>query len=330
MEKNLICTSYNWFWCNSEKQFWNLDKGFKEILINFDNNKMKSNTIDLSPRQFFGNDEIEPWFNFESLDKRSPDALLAFGDQVYWSFNYFSLDFNDDISKRRNEGYFEWNQLKDVQNSTTKADIMYPPNTLIKDEHLIIKEPLIQNQVTKFDPLEKENGFSQISDNDSLCDNKSHEDSDYDPENDSDVCQDWDLNMEDDEELHQSSDNMAKITEKFGTLNKVRAICPKRKKEKGVKQTRWDRKADREVFVYLRDELNLHNMSLQEFLFDDKEGIVDDARHTIKCNARFNILDQIWIKFKWLNTHYYLYKRLRKLTTNQSFSFREKRLLRDV
>ena len=170
MEKNLIYTSYNWFWCNSEKQFWNLDKRFKEILINFDNNKMKSNTIDLSPRQFFRNDEIEPWFNFESLDKRSPDALLAFGDQVYWSFNYFSLDFNDDISKRRNEGYFEWNQLKDVQNSTTKADIMSPPNTLIKDEHLIIKAPLIQNQVTKFDPLEKENGFSQISDNDSLCD----------------------------------------------------------------------------------------------------------------------------------------------------------------
>ena len=70
-------------------------------------------------------------------------------------------------------------------------------------------------------------------------------------------------------------------------------------------------------------------MNLQQFLFDNKDKVVDDARHTIKCNARFNILDQIWIKFKWLNTHYHLYKRLRKLATNQSFSFREKKLLKD-
>ena len=291
---------------------------------------MKSNTIDLSPRQFFGNDEIEPWFNFESLDKRSPDALLAFGDQVYWSFSYSSLDFNDDIYKRRNGGLFEWNKLKEIQNYTTKADIMTSPDALTKDEHLIIKEPLIQNQVTKFEPLEQENGFSQISDNDSICDNKSHEDSNYDPEDDSGVSLDWEINIEEDKELHQSSKNMTKNTGKFGTLNKIREICPKRKKEQGVKQIRWNRKIDREVFLYLRDELNLHGMNLQQFLFDNKDKVVDDARHTIKCNARFNILDQIWIKFKWLNTHYHLYKRLRKLATNQSFSFREKKLLKDV
>ena len=55
---------------------------------------------------------------------------------------------------------------------------------------------------------------------------------------------------------------------------------------------------------------------------------IDDEDETIHCTLRLEILQDIWDKFGWLNTRYLLFKRLRKLTNQQDFSFRESKLLR--
>ena len=97
-----------------------------------------------------------------------------------------------------------------------------------------------------------------------------------------------------------------------------------------IKMRRWDKESDRNVFRFLSTELSSINMELYQFLYENNHWIVDDSWQDILWEKRLNILEKIIEKYNWHNTPYYLFKRLRRLVQNQSFSVRDLKLLKRV
>ena len=99
-------------------------------------------------------------------------------------------------------------------------------------------------------------------------------------------------------------------------------------RKRGIKQKRWGRGEDRKVFSYLRRVLPKYNLDLESFIHNVEFNSDDEDFRSINLNLRLTILQDIIKKFNWCNTSFTLFKRFKKLTENQDFSFRESKLLR--
>ena len=203
---------------------------------------------------------------------------------------------------------------KEAVDVSTKVEIKRDQANSFKKNESEEKQTLVQHHIPK-DMEDKLIEISKHSKEDSIDDNKSEDDSDDE------------VNSQDDQTQQH---NLLKKARKYGTLCKIRETWPKRRREQGVKHTRWNREVDRKAFTYLSEILTQQNMDLQEFLFDGNIKIVDDFNQSVLCSLRLAILDKVCLKFSWLNTHYFLFKRLKRLALKQTFSFRETKLLRQV
>ena len=101
-------------------------------------------------------------------------------------------------------------------------------------------------------------------------------------------------------------------------------------RQAGVKLERWNRGADKDLYQFIRSKLLPLNMELQQFLFDDTTELIDENNQIVLWGQRLEVLESAIEHFGWLNTPYFLFKRLRKNSANQSFSFREKRILNRI
>ena len=93
---------------------------------------------------------------------------------------------------------------------------------------------------------------------------------------------------------------------------------------------RWGRELDRKVFEYLNIELAKVGMSIDKFLFDPEVKIDDSKNNRILWKFRLSLVKRIIYKYGWHKTTYCMFKRLRKIASNQEFSFRELKLLKRV
>ena len=93
---------------------------------------------------------------------------------------------------------------------------------------------------------------------------------------------------------------------------------------------RWERQLDRKAFKYLSKELVKIGMNLNSFLLDYPIEMISHMNKWVKWEFRNVLLKKVALQFGWHKTTYFLFKRLRKLTKNQTFSFRELKLLKRV
>ena len=93
---------------------------------------------------------------------------------------------------------------------------------------------------------------------------------------------------------------------------------------------RWSRCIDRKAFKFLNKELAKIHMNVDQFLFDSSISVIDGIHKRIEWKLRLSIIKRIIKRFGWHKTAYLLFKRFRKLALNQTFSFRELRLLKRI
>ena len=93
---------------------------------------------------------------------------------------------------------------------------------------------------------------------------------------------------------------------------------------------RWGRLLDQKAFEFLNMELAKVDMDLDCFLFDNSIELISNVSQIICWKFRNSLLKRIIKRFGWHKTTFFLFKRLRKLAQNQTFSFRELKLLKRV
>ena len=141
---------------------------------------------------------------------------------------------------------------------------------------------------------------------------------------------DSDFVIDEDTKAHaKPSKNKVRNTKK-DAQRKYAAQDEKHKRQEGVILKRWNRTHDREVFQYIREMLKQTKMDIQEFIFDESFDITNEKEQTVLWEMRLQILESTIQKCGWLNTPYFLLKRLRKLAKLQSFSFREMKELKKI
>ena len=285
---------------------------------------MKSGTSEIGLRNIFKYDDFDPFTNLDLIEKKSPEDIFPIDDEVYGNILFPSFEFiKNNVQNKFQSEY--GNSLKkeleaETPNVTTKADLPLIKEKAMQNYDGETNQPEISYSLSNIKHAVGEVKSLQASNEVSEDESKHEDDPDYEP------------NFL----INQISGLISKKNrerirlEKFETLNKIRSSNPKRRKEIGVKLSRWNRETDRKAYAFLREELSKINMSLEEFLFNENSDIADDFNHEILCRVRHDILDKICIKLQWLNTHYFLFKRLKNLSMKQSFSFRETKLLRSV
>ena len=219
------------------------------------------------------------------------------------------------------------NQVNDAQNNATLANTAAVQTDVVNNDSLILKNEDIKSKIPNLEPDNEE-------DSKNLSHIKSFNEEEEDKsESKSDDDSDYDIDEEDDEEYidPQISQKLQMKSSKESTSQKKRIVRnSKHKRQPGVILERWNRETDRDMFQYLGNLLKQRNMDLQEFIFDDAVKITNDINKIVLWDIRLEILEQAMKKFKWNNTSYFLFKRLRKIAENQHFSFREAKLLSKI
>ena len=267
---------------------------------------------------------MKPSFCLESLDKKSLDDLFDFQHDINKPALYPSFDFHGDIEEEIYECIKADNLVNDAPNNATFANTAAAPiNTIINksfpqnEEAESENSNIIQDKSENFNivpwndfvnAVSEENKSNAISDNDS--DDDLSEDDDY---------------VEGLNEKKKSKRSSKKI---YAQNKKIQYV--KVKRQEGVILKRWDRKTDRDVFQFIKNQLKPTGMDIQEFIFDDTIKISDEKKRIILCKMRLKILEQAIKTTGWLNTPYFLFKRLRRFASIQSFSFREMKQLRKI
>ena len=231
---------------------------------------MKSFASGLEFKNIFELNDTNPWFEFYPFNK-TPDDLFGINQEDYWNVKYPSLDFSE-VKPFDNK----WTNLKEVHaieimNSSTKVDINKDHVVLIKEDLPEIEETFAKPQFAKTKSI--------IDEDLSIYPNANSND-----ESKSEVSSDYEENYHEDK---TQKPNSKKKTRKYGTLLKIRETWPKRRREDGVKHTRWNRELDRKAFVYLKELLTEQNMDVQEFLHDDN---ATQMFYKIKTFIKWNLI----------------------------------------
>ena len=275
---------------------------------------MKSVTFEQTWKSLLEIHEIEPVFDIESLNKASPDNLLIFQDDIYKPIKFASFDFKGDLPEYENELPKIDNWVSEDENFVELANTAATPSAVIKNDDLLVKKKVDnafsnpeQSKSTNPDILPQEVSSKDIFEEDKYgiksesdsCSEVNNEDSDYD---EGQLC-----NRKKKSTVSKIVDNQRKIM--------IRRTTHKR--QEGVILKRWDRNTDRDLFRLLRSKLKSLTMSIEEFIYDDTTEIFDEDNQIILWEIRLNILESLIERFEWLNTPYFLFKRIRKLWSGQ-------------
>ena len=281
---------------------------------------MKSFAFEFSLKNLFENYEVEPSFNIQSLDKKSPDDLFDFQHDLCSPNLFPSFDFHGDFEDEENGWIKMDNWLMENKNDSKLVNTAAISTDAIKNEDLLSNE-MIKDQVSNIEQAKSENlnSFSQdksqnIIDEDGKSESMSDDDSEYKIDGDDNVG----MQIEQKKSLKKDTQRR-KVTRNS-----------KQKRQQGVILERWNRETDKDVFQFLRDSLKTKHMDIEEFIFDTSVKITNDKEETILWEMRREMLELAIHKFGWINTPYFLFKRLRKLASNQSFSFRETKQLKKI
>ena len=283
---------------------------------------MKYLTLDLSAEVQFWNYVIEPLYNFASLDSCSQDDIFTHQDEVNVPIILCSIDLDENI----NEVQYEWNNknnvIYEVENDEVLANLLDPKATT-KSNNLSQLSESIEPKLIKIEYVQPDNNSKfPLEDPPRIIDLDESVKETY-SNKDGEVI-DLSSENEDAEETQKKLSNRVENQRK----RILRRIGYTR--QAGVRLERWNRSADKDLFQFIRSKLLPLNMELQQFLFDDTIELIDESNQIVLWGQRLEVLESAIEHFGWLNTPYFLFKRLRKLSANQSFSFREKRILNSI
>ena len=229
---------------------------------------------------------MEPSFCLESLDKKSLDDIFDFQHDINKPVLYPSFDFHGDIEEEIYECIKADNLVYDAPNNVTFTNTAAVPiNTIINKSIPQNEEAEPENSNIDQDKFEN---FNIISWDDSVNavseENKSHAISDNDSDDD--------LSKDDDYVGGLNGERKSKRTSKkiYAQNKKIHHV--KVKRQEGVTIKRWNRKTDRDVFQYIKNQLKPTGMDIQEFIFDDTFKISDEKKRIILCKMRLKILEQ--------------------------------------
>ena len=278
----------------------------------------------MEPKNLFKNYEMEPSFCFEQLDKWSFNDLFDFQHDINKPVLYPSFDFHGDIEEEI-YGCIKPNNLNNEapNNQTLTNTVATPINIAIckdktsKDGVEPENSNLEQDKSGNLSIVPWDDSANAVSEEDK-SNAISHSDSDNEMSEDDDYVEG--LN-----EKNKSKRSSKKIYAQNKKIHHVKV-----KRQEGVILKRWDRKTDRDVFQFIKNQLKPTGMDIQEFIFDDTIKISDDKKRIILCKKRLKILEKAIKITGWLNTPYFLFKRLRKFASVQSFSYREMKQLRKI
>ena len=299
---------------------------FKLFLFKGESNiKMKSFTFEIVPKYLLENYDMEPSFCFESLDKKSLDDLFDFQHDINKPVLYPSFDFHGNIEVD-NYGWIKANNLiNDAPNIATLTNTVAAPINATISKSMPPKEEadpensnLVQEKSENLSIVPRNDAVSALNEEDksnAISDSESYGES-----------------SEDDEDYVEKCDEMKKNkrSSKMIYTQNIKKNRVKVKKQEGVALKRWDRSSDRDVFQFIRNQLKPTGIDIQEFIFDDTIKISDEKNQIILCEKRLEILEQAIKITGWINTPYFLFKRLKKSVSKQSFSFRESKQLRKI
>ena len=275
-------------------------------------------------KNLFENYEMEPSFCIESLDKKSLEDIFDFQHDINKPVLYPSFNFHGDIEEDINGCIKANNWINDAPNNQTLTNTVAVPINIAISKDKTLKDGVepensnleqdksqnlsIVNCDDSMSALNEEDKSNAISDSDS--DNEVSEDDDY---------------VEGLNEKKKSKRSSKKI---YAQNKKILHV--KVKRQEGVIIKRWNRKTDKDVFQFIKNQIKPTGMDIQEFIFDDTIKISDEKKRIILCKMRLKILEQAIKTSEWLNTPFFLFKRLRKFASVQSFSFREMKQLRKI
>ena len=281
---------------------------------------MKSFAFEFSLRNLFDNYGMELSFDIQSLDKKSPEDLFDFKHDLCSPNLYHSFDFHRDFEEKQNGWIKMDNWLMENKNDSKLVNTAAISTDVIKNEDLLSNE-VIKAQVSNLEQTKPENlnSFSQDKSQNLIGDDgKSESMSDGDSEYKIDGDDSVDMQI-------ASKKSLKKDTQRRKVIRNS-----KHKRQQGVILERWNRETDKDVFQFLRNTLKAKHMDIEEFIFDSSVKITNDKEETVLWEMRREMLELAILKFEWRNTPYFLFKRLRKLASKQSFSFRETKQLSKI
>ena len=281
---------------------------------------MKSSAFEFSLKNLFDNYEMEPSFDIQSLDKKSPDDLFDFQHDFCSPNPFTSFDFHGDIEDERVGRIKVDNWSMESKSDPKLVNTAAISTDDIKNEDLLSNE-VDKAQVSNLEHTKPENlnFFSRnksqkMIDEDEISESISDDDSEYKIDGDDRV----DMQI------------ASKKSSKKDTQRRKVIRNSKHKRQQGVILERWNRETDKDVFQFLRNTLKAKHMGIEEFIFDNSVKITNDKEETVLWKMRREMLELAIHKFEWRNTPYFLFKRLRKLASKQSFSYRETKQLSKI
>ena len=278
----------------------------------------------MEPKNLFENNEMEPSFLFEQLDKWSFNDLFDFQHDINRPVLYPSFNFHEDNEEDIYGCIKPNNLINDAPNNATLTNTVATPINIAISKDKTSKdgvEPensnIVQDKSENFNIVSRDNQMSVLDEED-----KSNAMSDSDSDNE--------MSEDDDyvEGLNKKKKSKRSSKKIYAQNKKIQYV--KVKRQEGVILKRWDRRSDRDVFQFIKNQLKPTGMDIQEFIFDYTIKISDEKKRIILCKMRLKILEQAIKVTGWLNTPYFLFKRLRRFASIQSFSFREMKQLRKI
>ena len=283
---------------------------------------MKYQTLDLSAEVQFWSYEIDPLYNFTSLDSCSQEDIFTHQDKVNAPIILCSIDLDENINEVKNEWNNISNAINDMQNYEVFANLPDPKATT-KSNNLSQLSESIEPKLIKIEYVQPDNNSKfPLEDPPRIIDLDESVKETY-SNKDGEVI---DLSSEnEDAETIQKRHSSRIENQRKWSISRTGYT-----RQVGVKLERWNRNDDKDLFHFIGSKLLPVNMELQQFLFDDTTKLIDEDNHIVLWGQRLEVLESAIEHFGWLNTPYFLFKRLRKLSANQSFSFREKRILNSI
>ena len=154
---------------------------------------MKSFAFEFSLRNLFDNYGMEPSFDIQSLDKKSPGDLFDFQHDLCSPNLFPSFDFHGDFENEENGWIKMDNWLMENKNDSKLVNTAAISTDAIKNEDLLSNE-VVKAQVSNIEQTKQENlnFFSQdksqnIINQDEISESMSDDDSEYEIDGDDSV-----------------------------------------------------------------------------------------------------------------------------------------------
>ena len=280
---------------------------------------MQSFTFDYDFKESFEFDSTMPYHGPMSVESIPPNDVQGWYEKIYGGFNDLLLKFSDKNTNDLKKKFQEKIIGSDTQNKLNISGGLFTTDQLLKAE---LNEGSVPISIL----------FTRSSDwttknlhEENLCIVNIRS-----PKDDTKFMNE-ECNLEkNDRHLSSFNDSEQKIEFDSWDIIDSANLLNRQDDTMSMRMRRWGRESDRNVFRFLNTELSSINMDLYQFLYENNHWIVDDSWQDILWEIRLNILERIIEKYNWHNTPYSLFRRLRKLVQNQSFSVRDIKLLKRV